>query len=326
MLPLFPPLLQENDALIVVEEPVPDPPPLGGPVSILTIERFRGLTAQNCHDVIATLNNGSPILPNGEDLTVPIRDCSAEFRVALSVREHYADYSFHPALTMIAHELATVMCTFVQVPIPPERFPTVRVGSAEEFLQLYGTPCNMNYCDHPSNSITVHAQNIRDDGNFPPTFYEGLGEELGHFLRAEIRREVGLPERLHENTNGWVNSWLVEEFYGYTGRRILQEATRGHPLEPILFPSGESESFIALPELRSIRMALRRWFSRARWFPSVRRERRSRRKDLLTHARGYHFAQNIDMTQIHDWYAFFALSEDDIRRRFFRDDPDYSNL
>ncbi|MBI2523620.1 hypothetical protein HYW11_00155 [Candidatus Peregrinibacteria bacterium] len=48
--------------------------------------------------------------------------------------------------------------------------------------------------------------------------------------------------------------------------------------------------------------------------------------DLLTHARGYQFAQQVDMDCITDWHAFFALPEQDVRRRFFREDPDYSDL
>lgn len=327
MLPFFPPLPAEEDDFVVAEV-VPDPPNVG-PVSILTIESFRGLMAQACRDVIAMLEQGIHIanaLPYGADQAEELRAMQEEFRAALSLREHYEEYSFHPSLTVITHKIATAMCAFGSLPIPPEHFPNVRVGSAEEFLRIFGTPCEMYYTSHPSNTITVHAKDVRSDGNFPPTFYEGLGEELGHFLRAEIRREAGLSPRLPEGTRGWVGSELVEEFYGYMGRRMLQEATRGHALEAIFFPSGRCEPFIALPELRRIRTALRGWFSRARWFPSVRHERRARRKDLLTHARGYQFAQNIDMDCITDWHAFFALSEQEVRRRFFREDPDYRHL
>lgn len=328
MLPLLFPPPPSEDEQIVVAEVVPDPPNVG-PVSILTIESFRGITGETCRDIIAALEQGIPLadtLPQQVDHITLLRAMREEFHAVLSLREHYEEYSFHPSLTAIAHELTTEMCSFAHLPIPPKRFPSVCVGSAEEFHRLFGTQCSKYYCGHPSNHITVHAKDVRDDGNFPQTFYEGLGEELGHFLRAEICREVDLPPRLPEGTHGWVRSWLVEEFYGYMGRRILQEATRGHPLEPILFPSGQCEPFIAIPELREIRKALRRWFSRVRWVPSVRRERRARRKDLLTHARGYHFAQNVDIDSVHDWHAFFSLPEWNVRKRFFREDPDYSNL
>lgn len=319
MLPFFSPTPAEEDD-VVVADVVPDPPNVG-PVSILTIESFRGMTAQTCRDVIAALEREV-----GADHAERLCTMQEEFRAALSLREHYEGYSFHPSLTAIAHELAALMCAFGSLPIPKERFPQVRVQSTEEFLRIFGTPCDMYYTCHPSNTITVHANSMRSDGDFPQTFYEELGEELGHFLRTEIGKEVGLPKQLPEGIHGWVRSWLVEEFYGYMGRRILQEAIRGDPLESTLFPSGQCEPFIALPELRRIRAELRSWFSRTRWSLAVRRERRARRKDLLTHARGYQFAQQVDMDCITDWHAFFALPEQDVRRRFFREDPDYSDL
>ena len=327
MLPFFPsPPAEEDD--IVVAEVLPDPPKVG-PVSIVTIESFRGLTAQACRDVIAALEQGTALtdaLPHGTDHAKRLSRMQEDFRAALSLRTHYEEYSFHPSLTAIAHELAAHMCTFAALPISPERFPEVRVGSAEEFLRIFGTQCNMYYSSHPSNTITVHTNNVRSDGNFPRTFYEHMGEELGHFFRAETGREVALPQSPPEDTHGWVHSELVEEFYGYMGRRMLQEAIQGDPLEKILFPSGHCERFIVLPELRHIRTALRSWFSRARWFPAVRRERRARRKGILTHARGYQFAQNVDMDRITNWHRFFSLSEQEVRHRFFRENPDYSDL
>lgn len=314
MLPIFP-LPPPEEEEIPFAELVPDPPPVD-PVPIRTIEGFRGATTEACYEVLTALE---------ENTAAHLSDMRAALHAALSVRESYEDYSCHPTLTTIAHELAAHMCAFGALPIPPERFPRVRVGFPEEFLKVHGTQCLMCYDSQP-NTIMIHTENVRSDGNFPPAFYEGLGEELGHFFRAESRKEFRLPQPLSEGTRGWVNSWLTEEFYGYMGRRILQEALRGSPLEPICFPSGKCKTYTFLQTLRHIRKELRNWFNRSLLFSSFRRERRARRKSFLTHARGYSFAQMIDISRITNWHAFFALPESDVRRRFFRKDQDYSGL
>lgn len=311
MLPIFPlPPPEEED--IPFAELVPLDPPSVDIVPLLTIEGFRGVTAETCREVLDTFK--------GND-AAHIQEICAEFRAALSIREHYADYSFHPTLTTMAHELAAHMCAFGALPIPPERFPTVRVGSREEFHRICGIQCDMFYVRAP-HAITVHAESVHNDGDFPPTFYEDLGEELGHFFRAEILREVGLPPLLPEGTCGWVRSCLVEEFYGYMGRRVLQEALRKHPLEQICFPSGTCETFADLQELRNIRKTIRKHHGRL----SSQRKRHVGRKEILTHARGYRFAQMVDMGRIANWHAFFALPESDVRRRFFRKDQEYRGL
>lgn len=176
MLPLFPPPLPEDEA-IPVTKIILDPPTVD-PVPILTIEGFRGVTAEQCREVLDVVG--------GSD--AHFQEMRMELEAALSVREYYEDYSFHPTLTAITHELAAHMCAFGALPIPPERFPRVRVGFPEEFHRLFGT------------------------------------------------------------------------------------------------------------------------------------------QELLTHARSYHFAQKVAIDRITNWHAFFALPEEDVRRRFFCKDQDYRNI
>lgn len=52
----------------------------------------------------------------------------------------------------------------------------------------------------------------------------------------------------------------------------------------------------------------------------------SRRTSILTHHRGYEFAAKVDMGKITDMQKLFAMPNQEVRHRFFRNDPDYGGL
>jgi hypothetical protein len=165
---------------------------------------------------------------------------------------------------------------------------------------------------------------------------DSMGEEFAHFLRHALN-----PEDSHEK--------LTAEFFGYLGRRMLHDASDSE-VQKFFFPEGvgsvKSEfkdlkalkkmyvdgkaatetkrklvNFTGNPELKAKFDA----FTKEKILPAMEGIEDTR-EDILVHSRGYNFASKVDMSRIHDWKKLFSMPNKEVRRRFFRPDPDYSGL
>ncbi len=156
-----------------------------------------------------------------------------------------------------------------------------------------------------------------------------LGEEMAHFYRSKFK-----PETTEEI--------LTDEFFGWIGRRLFYEATlnkdgtsdffKREPIVDMAFLGKKSEIVRRLNNLRKKIRNLTEQYNAEE--DSVENEAIFKegkdaveeREDLLTHYRGYYFASKINLSRITNWKMLFSLSNEEIRRRFFRNEPDYSRL
>ncbi len=157
-----------------------------------------------------------------------------------------------------------------------------------------------------------------------------VGEEMSHFYRAHFR-----PDRRKKES-------LTEEFFGFLGRRLLYEAMKKEDGSSDFFANGEpsidqdvgtKEMTIAL-----LKVAKNKVRELAKEHGATDDEVRKKkimkagqkildeRESMTGHYRGYEFASKIDMSKITDWKKLYSMSNEEVRKRFFTDKPDYSGL
>lgn len=186
--------------------------------------------------------------------------------------------------------------------------------------------------------VAFYAESYKDEqGNKKPLNVIGVGtinhilngniisEELSHFYRFNFQ-----PKQDDE--------WLTHEFFGFLGRKMFQKAVAGgHELSDLNNDEGQEVTGrkMTVQVLRKVRSNIR--------FLKKQKEEADNpfmkeiiqkdidedseiRKDILKHQRGYEFAFNTDVDKIHDWQKLFSMSNEEVRKRFFTEKPDYSGL
>jgi len=155
---------------------------------------------------------------------------------------------------------------------------------------------------------------------------ESLGEELGHYVRHKLTDNIGGETKNTEK--------LTNEFFGFLGRRIAYEGLKEKGLSE-LFPKGpptyESRGRV-VEFLRGLRETIRRPYDLAENSGETTKEllkksgeARRKRKDILQHARGYDFAQEVNLEGL-DLRELYSLPQEEVRMRFFRQDQRRSGL
>jgi len=164
------------------------------------------------------------------------------------------------------------------------------------------------------NLININKKNINDGVH--------MGEEIGHFWRTQLRPK---EDKREHNTN---------EFFGFLGRRILQNSELGEQ-----FQWNEEEEptreevleFIARRKKWSLEASKKlkenqgddelTKFYRRKLF-----RHESERKSMLAHFYGYKFARQVNINRIKNWGKLFSMPNAEVRKRFFQENPDYSGL
>jgi hypothetical protein len=130
----------------------------------------------------------------------------------------------------------------------------------------------------------------------------------------------------------------VGEFFGFLGRRLLHQATNGTRDED-LCPKEISPlpREAVLQKIRPYRRVLTKYkqierLMQTRFDPQAKKVKtavgamKQDRHEWLYHYQGYKYAAAVDLSKINDWEKLFSLSNEEVRRRFFRGEPDYEGL
>jgi len=154
---------------------------------------------------------------------------------------------------------------------------------------------------------------------------DAIGEEVGHFLRNQFRKDSGKKES------------LTSEFFGFLGRRILKESEEGKCFSWNPDPVGSKSEALALIEKHKTKQEEYEMYADGSKVdpdgiltPKIAKlkaqEEANQRENILIHYRGYESASRFDLSRISNWKKLFSLPDKEVRRRFFRSDPDYSGL
>lgn len=180
------------------------------------------------------------------------------------------------------------------------------------------------------SAIRLRGVNDILNGNY-------FSEEMAHFYRWYFE-----PEQKRE--------FITEEFFGFLGKRLWQkmvaegkigdadflidqEEQKVSPKRSVLDASNNFKRLIELSELLKHDKKNRH---DDKGVLSDKEEQQGldnpievlkfARRDVLIHQRGYEYASKINLDGIHDWKKFFSLSNQEVRKRFFTPNPDYSGL
>ncbi len=143
-----------------------------------------------------------------------------------------------------------------------------------------------------------------------------LSEELAHFYRCKL----GPKEEIEHITN---------EFFGFLGRRLFEAAAKGSDELSGLEDNkrsvkGKKEVSEMAKEFKAMQRLLEK-ANNEELSESIN-ELKTARTDMLAHQRGYDWASRIDMGRIKNWRKLFSMPNQEVRRRFFTPNPDYSGL
>lgn len=154
-----------------------------------------------------------------------------------------------------------------------------------------------------------------------------LSEELAHFYRIKFKPQEQKIE------------FLTEEFFGFLGRRMFQKAVieEGGSLIDIYNEEGmdTTSKKISIDQIKKIKNYIRELKIKIKKSVDeaekiiMRKELEgleTMREDITKHHRGYEFAIRFDLNRITNWKKLFSLSNQEVRRRFFTSNPDYSGL
>lgn len=130
---------------------------------------------------------------------------------------------------------------------------------------------------------------------------EVIGHELGEFFRERLKQQkkqepltikekIKLFFRYNPREENETEETHAHEFFGYLGTRILQDLVK---------------------ERKAVK------------FGEKRKPIEMSREHILAHARPSRFAAQLDLSKIRDYKALFSLSDNELRYRFFRQDPQY---
>ncbi|MBM3247287.1 hypothetical protein FJZ17_01965 [Candidatus Pacearchaeota archaeon] len=205
--------------------------------------------------------------------------------------------------------------------IPENQFPKLRFVKGEK----------MSY-----NPVTNEVKIGREE--FIYNIGEGIGEELGHYIRTKVKGRVGKQVTESEAH--------TDEFFGFLGSRLLY--TKMNPQEKAnSFGEGEP-NFKSTYEGKSYEEMRREIVNRSKqkgygrlkrlYYEAKKRKDKVKSQEYYTqleeagygrhvsnllHVRPYHFASDIDLSSIADIKRVYSLSDRSVRRRFFRENKLY---
>jgi len=148
-----------------------------------------------------------------------------------------------------------------------------------------------------------------------------IGEEISHFIRDYL-----IPPESTELHSG--------EFFGYLGQRILKSIVR--PEDKLEFETNLETRKEALVKLRRTRKDLKNWRKYENGElkdQDITPEKINKgisdlleyRKDILKHWRPYDFSSKVDLEKV-ELSKLYALPDKEVRKRFFRENPEYDLL
>jgi len=184
------------------------------------------------------------------------------------------------------YDLIGRMAKKIGVDIPTDRYPKITFEPDTPYRDPLDNRINLPQGDIDSSKV--------------------IGEEAGQFIRDWIVQEqrrasqkIGVGEyllaslgvkKLKPSPKPAKKEIQVEEFFGYLGRKILEE--------------------VAKPEDRLQSKTI------------AKHTVKDRRRHKLEHARPYKFAEALDLSQV-DYKELYSLPDQEVRHRFFRADPQY---
>jgi len=182
-----------------------------------------------------------------------------------------------------------------------------------------------------------HEIQISPGGFAPGKAGVNVGEEYGHFLR----------DAYHTNKNPItskkkVKDRMTHEFFGFLGRRMLYEASPN--MRTFFFGGKPPEVEKKGDTLSSLKNLRQKFLQSAKMYQGVKlvypqqaeeflekkipayEDALAVRESLLVHSGPYQFASQVDISRIKNWKKLYSMTDEEVRRRFFRKDPDYSGL
>jgi hypothetical protein len=214
------------------------------------------------------------------------------------------------------HGITNALAKELGLDIPKDRLPDVKLFRLTNPLEMVGY-------ETVHNTIELHTG--MSVLKTPLKYYGGnaFGEEISHFFRSYFTNTIG-------NRAGYddVNYMTAQEFYGYIGRKVLLRMTEKMGNSDVLF----DEKGVWPPHNRAV--TLEKINERAKdrqkmaWWAKglFRKLQHYDRVQTIAHDRGYGWADKVDVERIKDWKKFYSLPTDEVRKRFFRPEPDYSGL
>jgi len=160
---------------------------------------------------------------------------------------------------------------------------------------------------------TIELSGVGDvfNGNY-------IAEEIAHFYRVYFG-----PDQSEEK--------ITDEFFGFLGQRLWNKVVPkldDNDYYKIL--AGNEENAVSKKEALRISGIIKKAVQFSKELkheddPDIE-TLEEKRRIVLIHQRGYEYASKIDIEKIHDWKNFFSLPNDEVRRRFFTSNPDYTGL
>lgn len=150
-----------------------------------------------------------------------------------------------------------------------------------------------------------------------------LSEELAHFYRCRLQ------------PRGQKREYITDEFFGFLGTRLflkLVEKKWWRPADSLSALKDEHKEFpskrqtLAFSKKVKEFMKTREGTAEDLDIDSPKNRANDLRRDMLTHQRGYEWASKLDLGRIHNWHKLFSLSNEEVRKRFFTSEQDYSDL
>jgi hypothetical protein len=196
--------------------------------------------------------------------------------------------------------------------VPETDLPLVIKGSGPAYGEGY-----TNLIGEERNVIKVKDVNQISEGS-------ALGEEMSHFYRSHFRQD-------HKEI-------ITDEFFGWMGRRLLFKVTQKKDGTSDFFPDGEpaidssvkrqviERTKATKNELRNITKKFTEGDLSIKEVTEERKPLIESRKRDTHHFRGYEFASKVDLSRIKNWQKLYSMPDEEVRKRFFTPNPDYSGL
>jgi hypothetical protein len=155
---------------------------------------------------------------------------------------------------------------------------------------------------------TIHMRGLNDilNGNY-------FCEEMAHFYRDYFKVDKNQEE-------------ITGEFFGFLGKKMWQKAVKDGDAKDLKFLVDIKEQKVdskkkALKMLKELKAKIE-----SEKDGTARERLEQERKDILIHQRGYEYADKVDLDKIKDWKKLFSMPDAEVRKRFFTNKPDYSDL
>ena len=207
------------------------------------------------------------------------------------------------SLKKVIHKSIDIFDKFLGISIPKKYYP--QAGYKKTGEAIFSGVFNM---------IGISSNSFENGQHY--------GEEIGHFHRAYFRKKatdnfqynLGPEDQIslaHKNPD----KKEVSEFFGYLGRKIFQKAQPN--MKGIKF---SEESLTPKEEI----VGMTKEELEEDIAGSGLDEKG--KQNMRDHWQGYNWASRINIGRIKKWETLFSMPQEEVRRRFFTPNPDYSGL